>query len=191
MRFFQQQKRGMSLVQTLVILGIIAILSTVILASISDAKKKARDKERVSDLQGIQLALRMYKDLNGTYPDHDDSAFPGGVVIGVGKDIDTALAPYFPSIPKDGMQVLRFKHGGINVAYAGALPNEMHGSDVVYGYVYDSNFDCPIAGSGKKVIYAKSTELSASSNWATVCGGSLPGTGGPNPGKNSYIIILK
>lgn len=191
MRFFQQQKRGMSLVQTLVILGIIAMLSTVVLASISDAKKKARDKERVSDLQGIQLALRMYKDLNGTYPNHEDGAFPGGVVIGAGKDIDIALSPYFLSVPKDKMQAMQFEYGAVNIAHAGMAGDEMHGSDIVYGYVYDSNFDCPVAGNGKKVLYAKTMELSASSNWATVCGGALPDSGTDYPGKNTYIIILK
>lgn len=189
MRFFQQQKLGMSLVQTLVILGIIAILSTVILASISDAKKKARDKERVSDLQGIQLALRLYKDTEGAYPTEYDS-FTDGIVIGDGGDIDEKLRPFFPVIPKDKMQeAMLIKYGVVSEAYAMAMagPSGTSGADVTYGYVYDSYYDnCTVSGATgpRKVLYAKTMELSASSNWAKVCGGPLPGT-------NSYIIILK
>ena len=179
----------MTLVETLIIVGIIAILSSVVLANISDAKKKARDKERVSDLQGIQLALRLYKDSEGSYPAYD--TFADGIVIGDGGDIDSKLSPFFPSIPKDKLQeamLTKFKYG-TNVVYASGPmgPSGTSGSDVTYGYVYDSDYDnCTVSGSTghKKVLYAKTMELSGSGNWATVCGGTPPGT-------NSYIIILK
>ncbi len=189
MRFFLQRERGMTLVQTIIIIGIIAVLSSVVLANISDARKKARDKERVSDLQQIQLALRMYKDLRNTYPTYDD-----GVVIGKGGGIDDLLRPYLPVILKDKMQEVVIDDKKIfELAYAMNLvpPSEPSPNDVTYGYVYDSNFDCPVAGNGKKVLYAKSMELLASSNWTTVCGGPFPDAGNANPGTNSYIIILK
>lgn len=181
MRFFLHRERGMTLVQTIIIIGIIAVLSSVVLANISDARKKARDKERVSDLQQIQLALRMYKDLGGTYPVYGD-----GIVIGKGGSIDELLRPYLPVILKDKMQDIVIDDKKIfKLAYASlGGPVDPSPDEVTYGYVYDSNFDCPVAGNSKKVLYAKTMELSASSNWATACGGT-------SPGANTYIIILK
>jgi type II secretory pathway pseudopilin PulG len=52
----------------MVIVAIVVILSTIVMVGIQEGRKKARDTQRLSDLQQIQLALRMYKDENGKYP---------------------------------------------------------------------------------------------------------------------------
>lgn len=158
MGFFScREERGFTLVEIIFVGAIVAILASLIFANLGEAKKKPRDAKRMSDLGQIQLALRMYKDVEETYP----PALNDGP-IGVGGAIDTVLQSYLPTIFKDSMQ----------------------DSDANYGYFYDSSYDCTIAGPNKKVLYAKSMELSASSNWADVCGGTAPGT-------NSYIIILR
>lgn len=61
------RKRGFTLIEIVIVVGIIAIISSVVLVSVNEARKKARDNQRVSDLAQLQLALRMYFDANGTY----------------------------------------------------------------------------------------------------------------------------
>ncbi|MCR4285816.1 MAG: type II secretion system GspH family protein [Candidatus Kaiserbacteria bacterium] len=160
MRFFScRAERGFTLVEIVLVIGVIAVLSAVVIGNLGEAKKKPRDAKRISDLGQIQLALRMYKDVHEAYP--TGANYVGDVgKIGEGNDIDTVLQKYLPTAFKDSMQ----------------------DSDSNYGYYYDSNYDC--SGVPKKVLYAKSMELQASSNWTDVCGDTPPGT-------NSYIIILR
>ncbi len=66
--FVSHQKRGFTLVEIVVALGIVAILATVVIGSVQEGRKKARDSQRLSDLQQLQVALRLYKDANGVYP---------------------------------------------------------------------------------------------------------------------------
>jgi general secretion pathway protein G len=62
-------KRGFTLIELLVVIAIIGILSSVVLASLNSARQKGRDTRRVADIKQIQLALELYYDGAGTYPD--------------------------------------------------------------------------------------------------------------------------
>jgi prepilin-type N-terminal cleavage/methylation domain-containing protein len=59
---------GFTLVELLVVVTIIAILSTLIVVYFNTAKMTARDSRRLSDVQQIQLALKMYYSDVGIYP---------------------------------------------------------------------------------------------------------------------------
>lgn len=59
---------GLSLVEMMVVISIIAVLSGIIYASFEDARKQARDKARMTALKELQLAVELYKAQNGTYP---------------------------------------------------------------------------------------------------------------------------
>ncbi len=62
-------KRGFTLVELLVTIGIIGILATVTVVSVGSARAKARDSKRVSDVKQIQSGLElMGNDLGGAYP---------------------------------------------------------------------------------------------------------------------------
>jgi len=63
----KQKNLGFSLIEILVALAIIGTLLAVVVASINDAKAKARDSQRKIDLKQIQLALEKYANYNGTY----------------------------------------------------------------------------------------------------------------------------
>ncbi len=157
--FVSHRKRGFTLVEIVVAVGIVAILATAVIGTLQEGRKKARDAERVSDLKQVQLALRLYKDAESSYPlGHD-----GGTVLGEGGAFDATLAEYVTATVSDSM-------GSV--------------SDSTYEYVYDSDYDCSVAGASKKILYAKTMERSGSGNWATICGGTPPGT-------NSYVIIIQ
>ena len=61
--------KGFSLAELLVVLGVISILAATVMVSLSDSRVKARDAQRVSELQNLKVALELYRDANGgTYP---------------------------------------------------------------------------------------------------------------------------
>ncbi|MBI4122709.1 MAG: type II secretion system protein [Parcubacteria group bacterium] len=58
--------RGFTLIELLVVISIIGILSTLAVVSLNDARTKARDAKRISDVKQIQTALELYlADRNG------------------------------------------------------------------------------------------------------------------------------
>jgi prepilin-type N-terminal cleavage/methylation domain-containing protein len=72
LQLFNQRKNqsGFTLIELLVVTAIIGILATFILASLNEARIKARDVRRVADLRQVALALEMY------YDDHS-AGYPG------------------------------------------------------------------------------------------------------------------
>jgi len=93
------QRRGFTLVELLIILGVMSALSTIVYYNVNEARAKSRDTQRMSDLSQIHLALRLYNDTYGSYPDFPGAV--GGVAVGEGTEIDAYLDPFFPRSFKD------------------------------------------------------------------------------------------
>lgn len=64
----QKKRRGFTLVELVVVIGIIAVLTTIVVANLSTAKAKSRDAQRIAAIGQVQLALEVYKQAYGTYP---------------------------------------------------------------------------------------------------------------------------
>ena len=69
MEIFNKKSKGFTLIELLVVIAIIGILATIVLVSLNTARQKARDTKRLGDLRQVALALEMYYDDNGEYPD--------------------------------------------------------------------------------------------------------------------------
>ncbi|MEK7579456.1 MAG: type II secretion system protein [Patescibacteria group bacterium] len=69
--YFTIHERGFTLIEILIVVAIMALLSSVILASLSTARRSARDAERVSELREMQTALELYYSDFEEYPDGD------------------------------------------------------------------------------------------------------------------------
>jgi len=60
--------RGFTLIELLVVIAVIGILAAVVLASLNNARSKARDTKRIAELKQLQVALELYRNDNGDYP---------------------------------------------------------------------------------------------------------------------------
>jgi prepilin-type N-terminal cleavage/methylation domain-containing protein len=65
------KKMGFTLVELLVVIAIIGLLSGMVVISIKNVKAKARDSQRVSDMNTIITALNMYHNDFNAYPIFD------------------------------------------------------------------------------------------------------------------------
>lgn len=102
---FLQKKRaethfGFTLIELLVVIAIIGILASIILASLNNARSKARDSKRVTDVKQLQLALELYFDGQGA------GAYPEAVTSGSGANVnglptaaDLVTTGYIPQLP--------------------------------------------------------------------------------------------
>jgi len=81
-----KRNRGFTLIELLVVIAIIGILSSVVLASLNSARKKARDARRVADIKQLQLALEMSFDKNRTYPASTASLVTDGFIASLPAD---------------------------------------------------------------------------------------------------------
>lgn len=78
MKSTDQHKKGFTLLEMLVVIGIIAILVSLGIASYTTVQKKSRDARRKGDLKTIQNSLEQYYSICGyNYPTPESGSFRG------------------------------------------------------------------------------------------------------------------
>jgi prepilin-type N-terminal cleavage/methylation domain-containing protein len=71
-------QQGFTIIELLIVIAIIAILAGLVLNNFQGAQAKARDTQRVTDLNNIHSKLEEYHNDNGGYPQtFDATTFPG------------------------------------------------------------------------------------------------------------------
>src|SRR3989344_2611985 len=92
---------GFTLIELLVVVAIISILASVILASLNTAREKARDAQRVANVNQIVNAIALYEFDNNVPPGEDGIEYVNG-----NPEWIPGLAPkYIPSVPSDPIDV--------------------------------------------------------------------------------------
>lgn len=75
------KQKGFTLIELLVVISIIGLLSTLAVVSLGNARTKARDAKRKSDIKQVSTALELYNANNGGY-----------IAVGTAGDADCATA---------------------------------------------------------------------------------------------------
>ena len=65
---FNKNNQGFTLIELLVVISIIGLLSSVVVGSLSNAKRKAQATKIVQEMNQLKVALELYKTDHGKYP---------------------------------------------------------------------------------------------------------------------------
>ena len=72
-----KKQRGFSLIELLIVVGILVLLAIISVVALNDQQAKARDAKRISDVRQIRTALEFYSSDENEYPIR-----PNPVVLG-------------------------------------------------------------------------------------------------------------
>jgi prepilin-type N-terminal cleavage/methylation domain-containing protein len=109
-----RKQKGFTLIELLVVISIIGLLSTLAVVALNNARLKARDAKRVSDIKQIQTALELYYNDATVYP---ASLTPAGTIATGGVTYMT-IVPFNPTPVNDGTCV-----AGSTYTYTAASAN--------------------------------------------------------------------
>lgn len=175
-----RSKAGYTLIELIIVAGIIGVLSSIVLASINEIRQNSRDAKRIADLENIALALGLYKEENGEFP--NGAGYDGG---GVGQATEGRIC--------SGCT------GPINVdllEYLGEIPEDPLHDGLTYGYYYDPAHSCETQ-STKAALYAIRMENVSNDNQGDlICvdqdssGFAMDGEGRNGNTLSTYTIIL-
>ena len=162
---------GFTLLELLVVIAIIGILASMILASLTNAKRNARDTRRISDVKQIGLALQLYLEGIGLgqYPVGNNitcTAPPGllaaddnyGLQVLVANSLMASI-PRDPSNPATCYRYLSGQTNGRRITYHLAIILEDSASGAL-----SSDDDCSSDGTNTPNCLAGATWVGAASN---------------------------
>lgn len=114
-----RHQKGFTLIELLVVIAVIAILASVVLASLNSARAKARDARKKADFKNISTALYLYHDTYGrmppsyfTYGTNNEGEGGGNYELSMQ---DLVTAGFLSSIPKSpgGAKYYYYNYEGI------------------------------------------------------------------------------
>ncbi len=94
------KKSGFTLIELLVVIAIIGLLATLSVVALNNARERARDSRRVSDIRQIQTALELYFNSEDEYPDDQDITNADNILVGSIESSDDPPIVFMNPIPQ-------------------------------------------------------------------------------------------
>jgi len=146
---------GFSLIELLIVMGIITLLSTIVLVNINSARIKTRDTKRLTDIAEIRKALEFYYDKYEHYPDPTSNppVSDANHVLGNSGVVDQILETekFMKDVPSDPK------------------------NNASFYYYYDNNHVCENVTGTPAVLVIYNFEEDKFNNCTEVCGNSSTG----------------
>lgn len=145
--------RGFTLIELLVVIAIIGILASVVLASLSSSRERARNMSYVAQIKEYQKALELAFNDHGSYPGNNSVWGCIGTGYTSGRcytgsasysetsatsiDFQTKLAPYID---------VTIKPGALDTTYKGAIyrPSSTGFGYAIYYILKGADVSCPM-----------------------------------------------
>ncbi len=115
----KSRQKGFTLIELLVVISIIGVLASITLVSLDNAKKKAQDSVRKSDMKQLEMALEMYRIDYGTFPSTGGGWW--GVCVNGGSRGTTGASGYIPNLAPQYIAVLPIDPRNIKTGWSGYL----------------------------------------------------------------------
>lgn len=98
------KQKGFTLIELLVVISIIGLLASVVLISLNNARKKARDAKRIADMHQLQTALDVYYTNNGgAYPSGDSDQIDSTGTYNCGGWDTSSVDPFITALSSAGV----------------------------------------------------------------------------------------
>ena len=124
-----KSKQGFTLIEIVVVMAIIAVLTSIIVGGFRTSQARGRDAQRKSDLKQISNALELY---------HSDyNRYPAAIVFG--SELTDGKTSYMKEVPEDP--------GGAAYVYAVSLSGNKYQLFAYLENTEDKNIDATITAS--------------------------------------------
>ena len=130
-------RSGFTLIELMVVITVIAVLSTIALFGIGKAQASARDVKRASTLNGIQTALERYYADNQQYPATGFQTMIGALITG-------GYLSVVPTDPSGNCTTVCAQSGGSWTPCSTAYPSYVYDSSVT-AYVKGTTAGCTVS----------------------------------------------
>ena len=176
----KRNERGFTLIELLVVVGIIALLSSFIVAGLTQSQRKARNSKRLQEVVQYVKAAQIYVNTYGEFPDAGGTWLPETYrCLGRG-DSDTCFAGGYTG---DSLMNSQFRQYMNELSAGNNAGLALEGYAYSCGAVYDENISPPEPCLQYSILY----QLEGTGQ--TCAGGLL--INGATSGGNTYCQLIE